>query len=920
MKRIAFTICNFGYLHYALECEASFVSNHSDEWLFIIFLVDYPALGVDQLEGLEGLLSAPSSTLVAISEIFTNSREVSAMSLYYDITEYSTSVKPWVFSYLLEKYAPLSATYIDPDIQFFGCLEPHELVDNDSRWDCVVTPHVLTDSLNAVQNPTLHNIRACGSYNFGFVHFENTARSLKVINFWKRQLVYDSLNWLEGNLFTDQRFGDLFPSMCRVRVNRSPALNVAYWNMMERLVYRHSSGRPHVRLIGDVQDDGSVVDSPLVFFHFSGLRVSGSIGISKFGGRDPRSPRGGSKTIEKLAASYEVTTSSHRRRLTHLNFDVPADLIGAIRYEGKKESHYYRLRPAERRDLNRFLAERSNAGMAMLPPSRFEDEDAFLRALHGISSQSRSGVMHAASNILGAIGMHLPDLGNLDSDASPSGEASQAQLNVIGYPNFSFGVGRITGLILRGLSDAGIRFSFTIDPAKGMPIQDRDLDWVESLAGLCSFHMDAPSLFLINADQMCHYVNTGIANQYFSRVCNLGYWWWELERPVSVHAEAAKYLDRVLAPTQFIYDSLARLLPRQKLIYAPLDYRQLHTSIASASGDPVSEGSDQDFLFSLGLELDIERFKTITLSVFDFRSCIERKNPSLLIDLFSEPGMEDQALILKCSAGASFPDQYLGLIERIASLPNVFLLNASLPQADLQRLFLVCQVYASPHRSEGLGLNIIEADAYGLATVFTDYGGITDYPFFGRGPHHPCPFSLVEMKRSSAVYGSHLATLSGVVNWAEPDRQVFRQALCESMQVMALPVRLPVMSQPVSQTLTLIPILIDLIQTQVDAHAVYQPTHALSPRSPAALALMPSLGDAKRDLYLSIRHVLRTARDSVNAFMHLLNVLKLIIWLVFRRPRGVSRLYGALTVRLHYLRRPPSFRKLDAPPARPRLY
>lgn len=914
MKRIAFTICNYGYLHYALECEASFVSNHSDHWRFIIILVDYPGLGSDQVARLQGLLAAPSSTLIAIPNIFSHSREVSVMSLYYDITEYSTSVKPWVFSYLFENYAPLSATYIDPDIQFFGCLEPHELAAEEDGWDCVVTPHVLADSLNAVQNPTLHNIRACGSYNFGFVHFNNTARSIKVIDFWKRQLVYNCLNWLDKNLFTDQRFGDMFPSMCRVRVNRNPALNIAYWNMQERLLYHHSSDRPYVRLLGDTQDDGSVIDCPLVFFHFSGLQVSGSIGISKYGGRDPRSPRGGSKTVERLASNYEVTTSSNRRRLSNLKLNIHADLIGALRYRGSSQSQYYRLRAQERRDLNRFLAERASAGMPMLPPSRFEDEDAFLMSLHGINSQSCSGVMRLESNILGAIGLHLPDIELVESGVTRSEEVAQVQLNVIGYPNFSFGVGKITGLILRGLNDSGIRFSFTIDPANGMPILDRDLEWVESLAGLRPFNSDVPSLFLVNADQLLHYVNTGIADQFFSRVCNLGYWWWELESPVPAHAEAAIYLDRILAPTKFIYDSLVRLVPEQKLIYAPLDYRELYNSIASGADAQDFKGSDQDFLFSLGLELDIALFRSMTLSVFDFRSCVERKNPSLLIDLFSEPGMEDQALILKCSGGASFADQYLDLIERITKLSNVFLLNTSLPQPDLQRLFQVCQIYASPHRSEGLGLNIIEADAYGLTTVFTDYGGITDYPFFGPGPHHPCPFSLVEMGKGSVVYRSHLMTLDMAVKWAEPDRQAFRHALRESMQTVAEFKHSPAISQHSPQTMSLIAILKDLMQTQEACHAVHQPKESLAHRSPAALAVVPTIGDAKRQLYLACRQLLLTLRDSMNAFRHFLNVLKLIVWLILRQRRGVSRLYQALTVRLHYLRRPPSFRKLDTPP------
>ena len=43
----------------------------------------------------------------------------------------------------------------------------------------------------------------------------------------------------------------------------------------------------------------------------------------------------------------------------------------------------------------------------------------------------------------------------------------------------------------------------------------------------------------------------------------------------------------------------------------------------------------QDAIFSLGLDLNLESFKSLTLSVFDFRSCVERKNPELLLDVFS---------------------------------------------------------------------------------------------------------------------------------------------------------------------------------------------------------------------------------------------------------------------------------------------
>lgn len=919
LKRIAFTICNYGYLFYALECERSFVEHHSNDWAFFIVLVDHPRLTDEQLANIQGLLASPQSRVVAIPSIFKDSREVSAMSLYYDITEYSTSVKPWAFDYLFGEYAPQSATYIDPDIQFFGSLDPDQLFESGRDCDCVVTPHVLTDSLNSYQHPTLHNIRSCGSYNFGFVHFENTARSRKVIAFWARQLVFDSLNWLEENLFTDQRFGDLFPSICSVWVNRNPALNVAYWNTQERLVHHGNDDRIYVRLLGDPGLE--FVDFPLIFFHFSGLKLTGSIGISKYGGRDPRSPRGGNKTIERLARDYQQRVDGHMQRLAALRIQPEQSFIGTLRYDAHGQTALYALKPQERRDLNRFFAARSSVGMAMLPSSRFLDEDAFLMALHGVTGRTSTPVHRPQYNIFGALGFQLP---GLDFDEMRSGAPIQqvalAELNVVGYPNFSFGVGRITGLILRGLSRAGISFSFTADPAKAMPILEADLAWVESLLGLSRFNPEAPSLFLINADQLLHYVNTGVASHCFSRVCNLGYWWWELESPVPAHAEAAMFLDKVLAPTRFIYESLGRLLPSEKLIYAPLDYSDLFDAIVAESGQAASALSSQDFLFSLGLDLNLECFKSLTLSVFDFRSCVKRKNPELLLDIFSDANMQDQALILKSSGGAAFPIAYQRLIERVASLSNVYLLDRMLSESDLRRLFATCQVYASPHRSEGLGLNVIEADAYGLATVFTDYGGITDYPFFGRGPHCPAPYALVKIHSASEVYLPYLKTMSDDVRWAEPDRQEFARCLRECLLASAEPGRTAstTASWKPSHSASIIAVLDDLLSTGVPARAAYQgAAHARADelyRSPAALAVVPTLADAKRQLYLACRQLLLTGRQGVVASRHLFNVMKLVVWLLLRQRQGVRRLYRAVAVRRHYVRRPPSFRKLDVPP------
>ena len=923
--KVVFTICNSAYLPYALECERTFSSEHGEDWSFLIFLVDHPRLLPSELKELCLLLAGELSKIYCVSELFRESKELSLMSLYYDITEYSTAVKPWIFSYILDRLAPDSVTYIDPDIQFFGSLDKSGIFD-DAGFDCVVTPHVLTDSLNAYQQPTLLNIRSCGSYNFGFVHFFNTEAANTVIQFWKRELVFDAMIAFEENLFTDQRFGDLFPSLCNVKIERNPGLNIAYWNLQERLVHKSRYLDKHEVLL--IRSDGKILDQrPLTFFHYSSLRVKDSIGISKHGGRQPRSARGGNKTIEKLIANYLEALKLYRAKLGEVLGSNRVDLIGACNLAvlGGNEAPFL-LSHRQRVQLNHFLKERSNAGMPVLPPSRFIDERSFMLSLHGLPAEKASMIIRSELNVFGAIGLQLPHVKLLAADAGAEVRKRTAKINVVGYPNFSFGIGKITSLILKGLSAAGIHFSFIADPAQAKPFLDSDMEWISALPGLSAFDPLAPSLFLVNADQLLQYANTGIAEHCFSRVMNIGYWWWELENPVKVHAQASRLLDKVFAPTRFIYDSLTLAVPTSKLVYAPLDYHKLYESL-QAKPEDLEEPSDQQFIYSMGLDLELDSFRTKTLMVFDFHSCIYRKNPDLLVGLFASSRLREHALLIKCSGGAAMAHQYGRLIERIASLSNVFLLDRRLSDSDLQRLFRICQLYASPHRAEGLGLNIIEADAQGLTTVSTGYGGILDYPFYGVGPHFGCPYNLVEVTPDSAVYASYIGKTK--LKWADPSPDAFEQALWQGIKQVMSPstevsspsglktsfevvqLRKPATSL---RQVTIITVLQELLASEMPVESCYRGLNIKEPRTPASLAAVPTSSEAKRQLFLAFRQVLISGKQSLNSVHHLVNVVRLVSWLYLRRFAHVRIMYKAVLSRRHYLRRPPSFRQLDTPP------
>lgn len=822
MTHIAFTICNKDYLPYALECEASFTSHHGSEWRFLIFLVDHPRLLDEEISSIKNLLVNPASQVFSITEIFRESREISIMSLFYNITEFSTAVKPWIFDYLFEKISPETVTYIDPDIQFFSSLDLPLQISETNQWDCFVTPHILTDSLNSYQNPTLQNIRTCGAYNFGFIHFRLTIGSRKVVRFWKNQLVFNSLIWLEQNMFTDQRHGDMFPCLCRIFISRDPGLNVAYWNLQERVLSSNQQDQYVVRLL----DGEDKPETPLTFFHFSGLRATNCIGISKYADPNPRSSRGANKTIDVLITQYADVISWHKLRLESLFLTSSADGISSLLINIGGSHASYLLSFDERKSLNEFFANRTANYTPPLPPSRFVSETDFVNSLLQYYERPLlNATKGLAKFLLHAQVDNRPDEDIYLSQQDSSHIPSTAQLNIVGYPNFSFGVGRITGLIINEIQTLGISFSFTIAPCHGIKIDDHAMKWVSELPLYSAFNPNAPTLFLINADQFYRILINGQSKDCFSRKCNIGYWWWELEKSLPQHFDASQYLDIVLAPTSFISDSLTNTVPTNKIQYAPLNYKQLFDSIHESSCKiDLAEPSRQSFFYSLGMDLDCSRYRYVILNMFDFRSCIERKNPILLVEIFSLPAFRDYALVLKSSNGESYPGQYLELIEKVSLLPNVFLVDQKLSGSQVSTLYKACDVYASPHRAEGLGLNIIEADAHGLPTVFTNYGGITEYPFYSPGPHLRCPFKLIPLTTASKVYEPYMASAQiGELLWAEPNRSAFAQALLDCILALSSHARLSApLTDPPIQTVSIGEIVRDLVDNlDINTESVY---------------------------------------------------------------------------------------------------
>ena len=130
-KPAFFTIIANNYTHFALSLYQSLRATGSTATFFCVICDSYN-------KEVEAAFQELSVNIVYDSIILDE--RLSDMSFRYDITEYSTSVKPFAFEYLfLLGYTQV--TYLDPDIYVIGGLEQLLAQDQFTSVSAVLTPH-----------------------------------------------------------------------------------------------------------------------------------------------------------------------------------------------------------------------------------------------------------------------------------------------------------------------------------------------------------------------------------------------------------------------------------------------------------------------------------------------------------------------------------------------------------------------------------------------------------------------------------------------------------------------------------------------------------------------------------------------------------------------------------------------------------
>jgi glycosyltransferase involved in cell wall biosynthesis len=276
-------------------------------------------------------------------------------------------------------------------------------------------------------------------------------------------------------------------------------------------------------------------------------------------------------------------------------------------------------------------------------------------------------------------------------------------INVIGPLDKVSGLGVSARGYLEGLRRAGAPLLGTLARQLEFPRQTSlGADQLE----LPPYVADAPvNLFHMNGDTLPLMLEHG-GEALFRGSYNIAVWYWELPTLRPEWQSSMKYFDEFWAPTPYIAETLRRSTSKRVTLLPPY----LAYLANMEMGGPV-EGPP-NFLYC-----------------FDANSILERKNPGALIDAFQmafprQAATPEVRLTLKITYPDTTNPEVQRVYEAAANDDRIRIIDHLLSDQELHQLIAAAAAYVSPHRSEGLGLTVVEAMGAGVPVISTPFSGL----------------------------------------------------------------------------------------------------------------------------------------------------------------------------------------------------
>jgi hypothetical protein len=250
-KTCIFTVCSISYLPKALVLADSVFTFEKKK--LIVFLID-------RKRKIDLHLDFVDFRWIEDEEI----PDFNRLAFIYDITEFSTCLKPLLTMRLLKYYSYV--IYLDPDTCLFHSLRP--VYDDLGRYPILLTPHY-TVPISSRENSYDLGMMRFGCFNLGFYAVSGRAEAKEFLSWWSERCIHMGFFETQFGLSVDQKWVSIAPCFFpNLHIMFDLGLNMAFWNLHERVLSK--------------DDDGYLVNRRyrLVFFHFSSFDLKNPIIIS----------------------------------------------------------------------------------------------------------------------------------------------------------------------------------------------------------------------------------------------------------------------------------------------------------------------------------------------------------------------------------------------------------------------------------------------------------------------------------------------------------------------------------------------------------------------------------------------------------------------------------------------------------------
>lgn len=332
--------------------------------------------------------------------------------------------------------------------------------------------------------------------------------------------------------------------------------------------------------------------------------------------------------------------------------------------------------------------------------------------------------------------------------------AEKTGINLIGYLGSAVGLGEAARNTARVLETTGVPFVCAdVEPPVPTGLESLTPSW--AVVGRLADMPYPVNLFHLNPEKVLSDVLVwrGHAGIDLAHRVSAVVPFWELPRFPEHWRRACLRMDFVLAPTRFVEAAASDAVGDAGV--EVLHYRQGIEPLA-----PIEPARVR-----WGIRPDVTAF----FCGFDLYSDITRKNPWGAIDAFQRAFADrgDVQLLIKVNHAEKAAGESAMQLERLRSTagadPRISLLTESLSRDDLLSLYASVDVVVSLHRSEGLGLVLMEAMALGKATIATGWSGNMD--FMNDENSMLVPYDLVPVE--SVAIAAYQGT-EGTQEWAQP--------------------------------------------------------------------------------------------------------------------------------------------------------